>query len=166
MQLFDKKKMNNFCVATIFVCCGTSLASQTAQIQFGDLNHDAKSAIEITSDSLSIDQATGAAVFLGNVNIAQGPLSLMAEEVEVIYEAGGEAIDLLKAGGGVSISNLGDLIEADNAIYDLSESEVSLVGNVSLKQTGGILSGDKMLIDLRSGSGYIEGRVKTILQPK
>ena len=47
---------------------------------------DPSAPVEVTSDSLTVDQATGAATFTGNVVIGQGDLRVQAGEVEVLYD--------------------------------------------------------------------------------
>jgi len=139
--------------------------AQSAQIAFGGLKHDSSQPVEVTSDQLSVDQATGKALFFGNVVIGQGTLRLAAQTVEVVYAKTGGTIARLLASGGVTITNAGETAEAAQAEYDLESSTVLLTGNVLLTQAGSALSGERMLIDLNTGTGRMDGRVKTILQP-
>ncbi|WP_420353073.1 hypothetical protein [Paenirhodobacter sp.] len=40
-----------------------------------------------------------------------------------------------------------------------------MTGDVVLKQGPNVMSGQKLMVDLRSGTGRMDGRVRTILQP-
>lgn len=139
--------------------------AQGAQIAFGGLKHDSALPVEITSDQLSVDQSTGKAIFSGDVLIGQGSLRLTASTVEVIYDTqDASQISQLVATGGVTFVNGGEAIEAQRAVYDINAASVTLSGDVILTQGQNALSGQRMVVDLTSGTGQIEGRVKTILQ--
>jgi len=138
--------------------------AQGTQVAFGGLKHDSSLPIEVTSDQLSVDQATGKAVFTGNVIIGQGTMRLTARTVEVVYAEESSDISRLMASGGVTLVNAGEAAEASQAEYDLESGTVVLTGNVLLTQTNSALSGDRMVIDLNTGTGRMDGRVKTILQ--
>lgn len=144
---------------------GLPAFAQAAQIAFGGLKHDSSQPVEVTSDQLSVDQATGKAMFSGDVMIGQGALRMTAQLVEVVYAQTEGKIARLLASGGVTITNAGETAEASKAEYDLESGTVVLTGNVLLTQAGSALSGERMVIDLNSGTGQMDGRVKTILQP-
>lgn len=149
--------------ASTLFATGPTIA-QGAQVAFGGLSHDSSLPVEVTSDSLNVDQNSGQAVFSGNVLVGQGALRLSAGKVEVIYGQDGASIARLLASGGVLITNAGEAAEAQNAEYNLESSSVVLTGNVLLTQANSALSGERMVIDLNTGTGRMEGRVKTILQ--
>lgn len=143
-------------------------SAQGADVAFGGLRHDASLPVEITADELTVDQASGSAVFAGNVVAGQGSLRLSAGNVRVEY-AGGQGdgtgrVDTLRATGGVTLVNGGEAAEASEAVYSVSAGEIVLSGDVLLTQGGNALSGEKLTIDLGTGSGRMEGRVKTIFQ--
>lgn len=159
----------NILASLIFMSANLIVAApgfaQGTSVSFGALKHDSSLPVEVTSDQLAVDQASGQAVFTGNVLIGQGELRLSAARVEVIYAAQAGKIAKLMASGGVTITNAGEAAEAQRAEYNLEASQVILSGDVILTQAGSALSGDRMTIDLATGTGQIDGRVKTILQP-
>lgn len=142
--------------------------AQGASVAFGGLKHDASLPVEITADELTVDQATGSAIFIGNVVAGQGEMRLSAGRVQVQYATeNGQAtgrIDQLLATGSVTLVNGAEAAEADQAIYSVGGSEIVMTGNVILTQGINALSGDKLIVDLTSGSGRMEGRVRTIFQ--
>lgn len=144
---------------------GAPLMAQGTTVAFGGLKHDSSLPVEVTSDQLNVDQATGKAVFVGDVLIGQGALRMSAAKVEVSYNEASGKIAKLLASGRVTIVNSGEAVEAENAEYNLESSKIFLTGNVILTQGTNALSGNSMTIDLATGSGQINGRVKTILQP-
>ncbi|MEM5476610.1 lipopolysaccharide transport periplasmic protein LptA [Pacificibacter sp. AS14] len=165
MQLFKSISISAF-VAVGLTFFHASAFAQGAQIAFGGLKHDSSQPVEITSDQLSVDQSTGKAIFSGDVLIGQGSLRLTATTVEVIYDTKDTSqISQLVATGGVTFVNGGEAIEAKQAVYDIKSASVTLTGDVILTQGQNALSGQRMVVDLATGTGQIEGRVKTILQP-
>lgn len=142
--------------------------AQGAQIAFGGLKHDSSLPIEITAEQLTVDQADGSATFIGEVLIGQGDMRLSAAKVRVEYVTGegstGE-ISKLHATGGVTLVNGAEAAEAAEAVYTVTSGVVVMIGSVILTQGQNALSGDRLTVDLTSGTGQMDGRVKTILQP-
>lgn len=151
----------------LLMISGTAFA-QGASVAFGGLKHDASLPVEITADELNVDQATGSAVFTGNVVAGQGEMRLSAGRVQVQYATeNGQVtgrIDKLIATGGVTLVNGGEAAEAQKAVYSVSGADIVMTGDVILTQGANALSGEKLTVDLTSGSGRMEGRVRTIFQ--
>ena len=55
--------------------------------------------------------------------------------------------------------------EAREAVYDVAAGTVEMTGDVLLTQAENVLSGQRLTVDLRTGTGQMDGRVRTILQP-
>lgn len=150
------------------LCTSIAVHAQGANVAFGGLKHDASLPVEITADELTVDQATGSAVFVGNVVAGQGEMRLSAGRVQVQYAVvNGQAtgdIDKLLASGGVTLVNGGEAAEAQSAVYSVSSGEIVMTGDVILTQGPNALSGEKLTVDLNTGKGQMTGRVKTIFQ--
>lgn len=140
--------------------------AQGVGIGFGGVAHDGAQPVEVTADSLSVDQETGRATFSGNVLIIQGDLRLAAGAVEVVYAEtdGGTDIDRVLATGGVLVTRGDDAAEGQEAEYTLSDASLTLSGGVLVTQGPTAISGDEMVIDLETGSGSVTGNVRTTLQ--
>lgn len=143
----------------------TSVFAQGANVNFGTFKADPTLPVEVSSDSLDVNQASGSAEFLGNVLISQGEMRLSAQKVLVIYnqEAGG--IDRLEAVGDVILVNGPDAAEADRAEYTIDNGTIVMTGNVLLTQGPNVLTSDKMTVNLTTGTANLVGRVKTIINP-
>lgn len=146
---------------------GLGLAPASAQdVAFPGLRTDTSAQVEVTADSLSVNQAAGTAVFTGNVLIVQGPMRLQAQTVEVEYGAADRSkISKLHASGGVTLVSESDAAEAKEAVYEVGAGAVELTGDVLLTQGQNVLSGQHMTIDLKTGTGRMDGRVRSVLQP-
>lgn len=153
-----------FCLFMIFAIPGWLHAQGTAT-SFGLQNHDSSLPVEVTSETLKLNQADNTAVFTGDVVIAQGDLRLSAPNVRVVYLADRSGIERLEASGGVTLVSGEDAAEAREAAYDLTTGKIEMQGDVLLNQGPNSLTGDRMLVDVNAGSAQMQGRVKTILQP-
>lgn len=136
------------------------------QLAFGGIRADTTAPVEVTADSLSVNQADGSATFSGNVVIGQGAMRLSAATVRVEYGAEGQnRIERLHASGGVTLVSEADAAEAREAVYTIATGEIVLTGDVLLTQGANVMAGQKLTVDLKSGTGAMDGRVRTILQP-
>ena len=145
----------------------SQIFAQGTQVAFGSFNHDASLPVEITADSLEVNQADGSAEFRGNVMIGQGDMRMSAGLVRVEYASGGDAtgqISRLVASDGVTLVNGAEAAEAARAVYSIAEATITLSGGVILTQGRNALSAERLIVDLNRGTGRLEGRVKTILQ--
>jgi lipopolysaccharide export system protein LptA len=144
---------------------GAPARAQEATIAFGGLKQDTSLPVEIEADSLTVNNADGTAVFTGNVLVGQGEMRLSAGSVRVEYGTDGKTINRLFASGGVTLANQSEAAEAQEAIYTIGSGEVVMTGSVLLTQGQTALSGQKLVINLQSGTGTMEGRVQTTFVP-
>lgn len=149
--------------ASLCVAAASGLAAQT-NVNLGGMTVDTTAAIEVTSDSLSVDQDTGVAVFEGDVFIGQGDLRLTAERVEVVYGTDTSQIARLIASGGVTFVTAAEAAEAQSAEYDIETGLLSLRGDVLLTQGASAISAEEMIINVNDGTATMTGRVRTVLQ--
>ena len=141
-------------------------ASAQNQVAFGGLRGDPTKPVEVTSDSLAVNQSDGTAIFAGNVLVIQGDMRLTAAELTVVYKADDQKkIDSLTATGGVTLTAGPDAAESRDAVYTIDSGQVVMTGDVLLTQGANIISGQKLTVDLKSGTGNMDGRVKTVLTP-
>ncbi|MGL5010250.1 MAG: LptA/OstA family protein, partial [Paracoccaceae bacterium] len=135
--------------------------AQEASVAFGGLRQDTSLPVEIEADNLTVNNADGSAEFSGNVLVGQGEMRLTAGAIRVEYGADGKSINRLIASGGVTLANGAEAAEAQEAIYTIGTGEVVMTGDVLLTQGQTALSGQKLVIDLKAGTGRMEGRVQT-----
>lgn len=158
-------RFRSFGLAAAFTCLAAVACAQEAQIAFGDLDQDTTLPVEVQADQLSVNNTDGLAVFSGNVRVTQGEMVMVAGEVQVKYGAEGKSIDQLIASGGVTITNLGDAAEAKEAVYTIDSGVIVLTGDVLLAQGPSAMAGQKLTINLKTGTGVMEGRVTTTFVP-
>lgn len=156
------KLLRAFLIASLFA---GPVAAQQADVKFGGLRQDTTLPVEVNADNLSVDQASGTAIFSGNVLVMQGDLRLTAGNVRVEYNADGTQIDKLLASGGVTLVSPQDAAEAAEAVYIIASGNVVMTGNVLLTQGNAAISGERLVVNLKNGTGTMTGRVKTVFTP-
>ena len=154
-------------VVTATLFAGVAYA-QSANIALGTKAFDRTQQVEVSADELSVDQSNGQAVFAGNVLVVQGEVRMSAGRVAVVYAQDGSSangISSLRATGGVTFVTPNDAVEAREATYSVENGTVQLSGDVILTQGQNAISGERLVVDLNSGQGRMEGRVRTIFAP-
>lgn len=159
--------MNRLCALLFCLLLAPGLVLAQAQgtkVAFGAIKADPTLPVEVTADSLDVNQADGSAEFIGNVLVGQGAMRLSAKRVLVIYNQDASAIERMEATGDVVLVNGPDAAEAERADYSIVTGVIVMTGNVLLTQGPNALTSDKMTVNLTTGTANMVGRVKTILQ--
>ena len=149
------------------ILAATFATAQNMDVPFGGLEHDSSLPVEISADSLSIDQEDGSVTFTGNVVVGQGEMRLSADHMRVEYSTGEDSsgeIHTIFADGNVLLVNGAEAAEAGRAEYLVAEGIVELSGGVILTQGRNGLSAEELTINLNTGTAQMSGRVSTILQ--
>lgn len=148
----------------VMIALATTAVAQGAQVAFGTVQQNSGLPVEVTADSLSVDQQNGMAVFSGNVVIGQGEMRLSAQEVRVEYSKDSSGISRLEATGGVTLVSGTDAAESERADYDVDAGTIVMTGSVLVAQGPSALTADTMTVKLSDGTAQMSGRVKTVLQ--
>lgn len=151
-------------VCATFMTLTAASALAQASVNLGSMAVDNSEAVEVNSETLSVDQDTGIAVFEGSVVIGQADLRISAARVEVVYGEDTSQIARLIATGGVTFVTAQDAAEADAADYDIAAGLLTLTGDVLLTQQGSAISAQSMVINVATGTATMQGRVRTTLQ--
>jgi lipopolysaccharide export system protein LptA len=150
-------------LAFILGISGPALAQ--VAVGFGGVAHDANQPVEVTADSLTVNQSNGNAVFEGNVIVMQGDLRMTAGRIEIVYttDTGARRVQDVIATGGVLVTRGADAAEGAEARYAVQTALLTLSGDVLVTQGPTAIAGDRMLIDMTTGTGTVDGRVRTVL---
>ncbi|MGR3485282.1 MAG: LptA/OstA family protein [Paracoccaceae bacterium] len=150
-------------VATLcLVLLATPALPQGTGVTLGGLSVDRSAPVEVAADSLSVDQASGTALFEGGVRVGQGDLRVGADRVRVVYAGTGGRIASLTLEGAVTLSTPTEAAEADAATYDIDAGRLTMTGDVLLTQGPAAIAADRMTIDLATGAARMEGSVRTV----
>lgn len=153
-------------LALMLVCAapGGALAQGTG-LTFSGLDAVRGAPIELRADRLSVDTDAGETILTGNAVLGQGDMRLAAPEIRIYYTPGSDgSIQRLEASGGVTLVTAAEAAEAREAVYEIVAGTVSMRGSVILTQGRNVLSGDMLDVNLRSGTGQMQGNVRSIIQ--
>jgi len=139
--------------------------AQGTDIAFAGLKTDPNAPVQVTADQLSVNQADGKAVFTGNVVVTQGDMKLQAGVVTVEYAQDKKAIAALHASGGVTLAAGTDAAQASEADYKPDTGDLVMSGDVLLTQGAAAISGQKLVLSMKTGTGTMEGPVTTTFTP-
>jgi lipopolysaccharide export system protein LptA len=144
--------------------------AQGTSVGFSGFTFDPEQQVEVTADSLTVDQGNGNSVFSGNVVVGQGTMRLGAGELRIEYarseDGSVSGIERLVASGGVTLAAGQEAAEAREAVYDIARRQIEMTGDVLLTQGPNALSGQRLVVNLDAGTGTMEGRVRTVLMPQ
>tara|TARA_R110000787_G_C13437014_1_gene446029 strand:+ start:2610 stop:3167 length:558 start_codon:yes stop_codon:yes gene_type:complete len=159
-----------------------SLSGAFAQSVAGGGGFDTNQPIEITADSLEVQQANQQAIFEGNVQVVQGEIRMRSNKLVVHYSEKNQSgngdpanIRQIDATGDVFLSSPRETAQGDKGVYDVTNKQIDLQGNVVLTQGQNVLRGNNLTLDLVSGKSRVEGggategnngRVKGIFVPE
>lgn len=148
--------------AGLMIALSAPLAAQETSVAFGTAT-DRSAPIQVDSETLTVDQDSGTAVFTGKVLVEQDSMRLSADRVEVIYNEDQTDITRLLATGSVTLVSGEDAAESEQADYDVATGELLMSGNVLLVRGPSTISAEKMRVDVEAGNAVMEGRVRTLL---
>jgi lipopolysaccharide export system protein LptA len=121
--------------------------------------HNSNAPVDVAADRIEVQDRADRAMFVGNVQVRQGGLTLTSARLTVAYDNGGSgvAIQRLDASGGVTVTSADQTARGDIAIYDLPRRLITMIGGVTLTQGGNRVSGGRLVIDLNSGRATVDG---------
>ena len=123
--------------------------------------------LEIRSEELNIEQNTGKATFSGSVMATQGNLILTAVTIVVEYALKNSRMTSemkkLTANKDVTIVSDTQSAVANKVVYDVISENIIMTGDVILKEGLSATSGDRLTINLKTGSRRMEGNVRTLI---
>ena len=168
----------------LFGLCAVGVSPSQAQ-QAGPLsNGDGKQPIEITSDTLTVEQQKQLATFSGNVDAVQGDLKLRADRLLVHYarqggalqdgtrqgsdgqsgasaDPAGQSIRKIEAFGSVVLTSPTENAQGRQGVYDVVGGTMQLTGDVILTRGDNVIRGDRLDMDLNSGVSKVSANQKS-----
>ena len=142
-----------------------ALPAMAQDVAFSGLRADPTQPVTVDADNLTVNQTDGSAVFTGKVVVVQGDMKLSADKVHVAYAQDRKAIDSMHATGNVILASPAEAARASDAVYTIATGQVVMTGNVLLTQGENTMSGQKLVVNLTTGTGTMGGRVSTTFTP-
>lgn len=140
--------------------------------------YDTSLPIEITADSLEVENDRQVATFRGNVDAVQGEMNLRADQLIVYYRSESNdqnSIRLIEAEGNVFLSSPTEMAQGDKGVYNVDADTIELIGSVVLTRGDNVIRGDRLYMNLSTGQSKVvsdtvasggQGRVKALFVPK
>ncbi|KOR31490.1 hypothetical protein TI04_00620 [Achromatium sp. WMS2] len=120
------------------------------------LPKDAASPIDISADSVEINEAQNTSTYIGRVEAQQGSMRLTAERVQV-YHLPSRQPALIKATGSPvryqqqEVNGQEIIAVAQNMEYDLTKQVITLSGNAKLTRNKDNFSSDRIVYERKKG---------------
>ena len=129
--------------------------------------------IQIEADRLEVRDPEKLAIYTGNVKVRQGGTLLEAPELRVFYTgeataqgAPGSQVARIEASPSVTVSSDDQTASGSRAVLDMAQDLITMSGNVVLTQGPNIVRGERLVVNLRTKQGRMEGgRVQTLITP-
>jgi lipopolysaccharide export system protein LptA len=161
-----------FAVALV-VALGSGARAQDFAAAFADFDTGSGDSIQIEADKLEVRDEEKVAIYSGHVRVRQGKTILEAPELRVFYagpaapnETAGSSVTRIEAGPGVSVRSGDQTATGDHAVFEMAKDLVTLEGNVLLTQGANVVRGDRVIVNLATKQGRVEGgRVQTLITP-
>ena len=123
--------------------------------------HNSSAPIDVSADSLELQDRANRALLSGGVVIRQAEMTLNASRVTVAYTGqmvdGSPQVSRLDASGGVIVTRPDQKARSNFAVYDLNRRVITMIGAVRLDQGGNTLNGGRLSINLDTGRATIDG---------
>lgn len=163
-------------LAAAFVAAGATGAYAQETKLFQDFRPGSDAAINVEADKLEVSEKADERIsmFSGNVTVSRGATVLKASAITIhsdlgAPQSGKEAFNLIEAEGRVTVTDSGSRATSDGATFNMKTQIATMTGNVVLAQGSNVLSGEKLTVDLNSGTARVEqtpgGRIKGVFTP-
>ena len=146
--------MKRAALLLLFVAGGA--AAQTSALK----NHDTDAPIDFDAARIEVRDRENQALLTGDVKIRQGRMTLDADSVKIFYSRpvrGDPSVRRLDAQGNVRLVSPSERASGRYGIYDVTEKQITLIGDVVLNQGDSQLRGQRLAIDLDSGRSTLDG---------
>lgn len=150
---------------------------------------DSKAPIDISAEGTDIHQADRQVVYYGNVEAIQGTARLNTPKLTVYYVAhtapngapapangttGSNSVERIECEGPVYYTTPTQNAKGDHATYIAADDTITMTGNVVLVQDKNVTTGDKLVIEQKTGHSTLTSigqksdpskRVRAVLYP-
>ena len=118
-----------------------------------------ESGITIVSNKLNVEMNKRKSIFTGDVYAYNDILKVWSDELTIKLKTEKDEIKEILANGNVKIIRLieGSEIYGNSANYSLEEKTIIITGNVVVIENGNQVSGNELVVDLKSSSSIMVG---------
>ncbi|GAA0726033.1 LptA/OstA family protein [Sphingomonas japonica] len=123
--------------------------------------HDSTAPIDFSAQTIELQDRANRAVLSGGVTIRQANMTLTAARMTVAYTGqvldGSPQVSRLDGSGGVTVDRPGQKARSQYAVYDINARVITMIGDVTLNESGNTINGGRLSINLDTGRATING---------
>lgn len=125
--------------------------------------HDSAAPIDFSAAHQEFDDRAKRVILSGDVVVRQSEMTLSAARMSIAYSGdifggGSPQASRVDASGGVMLTRPEQTARSQYAIYDLNRRVVTMIGNVSLRQSNGnVINGGRLTFNLDTNRATIDG---------
>lgn len=169
--------MRNMALAAVALACLALMPSYGEAQDFGaafaGFDTGSNEPIQIEADRLEVRDPEKLAIYTGNVTVRQGETVLEAPELRVFYTgeatasgAPGSEVSRIEASPTVMVRSNDQSASGSRAVLDMAQDMITMTGDVVLTQGLNVVRGDRLVVNLATKQGRMEGgRVQTLITP-
>jgi lipopolysaccharide export system protein LptA len=146
-----------------------SSQNKTTQSGLGFGKHDASAPINVSADSFKSDMATKVGIYIGNVVIVQGDMTMRADQVRI--EELDNKPNKITGTGNVVVTAPNGTGTGDVGVYDVAPRIITLTGKVVLTKEKNVMRGTYLTMDMNTNLAHLTaqgmpgGRVQALFIP-
>jgi lipopolysaccharide export system protein LptA len=168
-----RKLLRALAALTVLAVVPMTADAQDFGAAFAGFDTGSNEPIQIEADRLEVRDPEKLAIYSGNVKVRQGETLLEAPELLVFYTgeataqgAPGSKVARIEAGPSVVVSSADQTASGSRAVLDMVQDLITMSGNVVLTQGPNIVRGERLVVNLKTKQGRMEGgRVQTLIAP-
>jgi len=126
--------------------------------------------IDITSESLEVDEQSGTAVFTGQVIVIRGDMTVYADRLILHRAQGSEQIEKIEASGEVRVVQQDRVATAKQASFYQRQEKLVLSGEAKIQQGQNLVSGEEIIMFIKENRSLVksgeDGRVRAVFFPE
>ncbi|WP_421788501.1 LptA/OstA family protein [Hyphobacterium sp.] len=121
--------------------------------------------LDITAEQGQVFDSERRAVFIGNVDAAQGDANLRSDRLEVFFSArtgqtggvgsGWRNVNRVVASGNVFYVTPDEVARGEHAVYELTTETITMTGGVTLTRGRDVITGSCIIVDLATRNSQI-----------
>jgi lipopolysaccharide export system protein LptA len=124
--------------------------------------HNTNAPIDIASDRIEVQDRADRAIWVGNVHVVQGDMTMDAARMTVAYRkattpGANPEIGRIDASGNVVVVSPSERARGNYGIYDLDKRIITLIGAVTLTRGTNTVNGARLVINLNTGRATVDG---------
>lgn len=160
-------------IALAGLCAGPAFAqpaAETGRLGAPQVGLSPDQPISVDAGRCDLVQREDKAVCTGNVQVAQGPALLTADQMTIYFYPGTQDYRRIEGEGALRYASGEDAISGRSGVFDAETTTITVTGDVVVVQGEQVVTGDRLVYDTQSGalsfSAAEGGRVRGLFTPR